>query len=160
MKKRLLTTIISGLVLASVIGAGHCLAREISPFSIQISEPRVAFHISGPPGVYASETAITISVLSGFAEWVLYCQATPLVETSGKGVIPPDRLYIAGGIEKMFEAEEDIMPLSEQPVIAMGSFTGPEPLVTHPLTFRIKTLWEDQPGTYIGSIVFTFLATP
>lgn len=160
MDSRPLITIAFVVLILSCFGASGCFASEIGPFSIEVSTPRIAFHISGPPGIYASETPITVSILSGFAEWTLYCQATPLVETNGKGFIPPERLYLAGGMEELSETEEGMIPLSEHPVIAMGSFTGPEPLVTYPLTFRVKTLWEDQPGTYVGSIVFTFLAMP
>ncbi len=160
MRSKQAFTIIIAIAFCGVLVSFAFSGYEPVPFAVEISTPRISFLIDGPPGVYPADIPVTVSVLSGFAQWTLYCQATPLVETAGKGMITPDRLYIAGGVETMFEIEEGMIPLSENPVIAMGTFTGPEPKVTHPLTFRIRTQWEDQPGTYVGNIIFTFLAMP
>ncbi|MGQ9603542.1 MAG: hypothetical protein ACUVUU_04965 [bacterium] len=156
----IVTITMMAAAMSLVIGSVNALASQAAPFSIEINPPRLAFHIGGPPGIYSSDTPVTVSVLSGFAEWTLYCEATPLVETRGRGIISPDRLLIGAQVAVMSEIEQGMIPLSEHPIIGMGSFTGPEPLVIYPLTFGIKTQWEDQPGTYVGSVVFTFLAMP
>ena len=129
------------------------------PFAVQIEPSQVSFYVDGPPGVYNADMPVNVSVRSGFAEWSLHCQASPLIEQDQGLAIPASRIYLASGLADAFAAET-VVSLEQPVIVGDGSFTGPEFVPAGVLQFCLQTEWADAPGTYLGQITLTFLATP
>jgi hypothetical protein len=134
--------------------------RYEGPFAVQVNPAAVAFHIDGPPGLYSANVPVNVEVTSGFADWSLYCQASYLTEVTSGTTLPADRICLAGGFEDTFTDQKSLVALDQQIVIGRGSFTGPTFVNSAVLSLKFRSQWEDEPGTYVGQITFTFLATP
>jgi hypothetical protein len=130
------------------------------PFAVEISPPEVAFHVDGPPDLNPASAAVTISVRSGFADWTLYLQASPMVEVTSGWVLPASRIVLEGAFEDVMAEDEGVVGLGQPILIAAGEFTGPEFQVEAVLNLRMESKWSDRPGTYEGQVILTFLATP
>ena len=148
--------------LASVVFAGSpaALGQYLGPFAVEIDPVEITFLVDGPPGLYEANLPVNVSVSSGYSEWTLHCQATPLVEAVGGMIIPPTRLYIGGGYGDVLGGDETLVSLEQPVVIGEGSFTGPDFELIGVLDFKIRSVWDDRPGTYAGQITFTYLAVP
>jgi hypothetical protein len=130
------------------------------PFAVEVSPADIGFHIDGPPGLYPSSQPVTISVRSGFADWTLFLQASPLVEVTRGWVVPASRILIEGGFQDVAADEAGFVGLGQPVLVASGEFTGPDFEVKAVLDLQMISQGTDRPGTYRGQIVLTFLATP
>jgi hypothetical protein len=130
------------------------------PFAVEVSPADVGFHVDGPPGLYPSSAPVTISVRSGFAEWTLYMQASPLVEVTRGWVVPASRIFVEGGFQDVMADEAGLVGLGQPIMVATGEFTGPVFEVKAVLDLQMMSQGTDRPGTYRGQIILTFLATP
>jgi len=134
--------------------------RYEGPFAVEVSPADVSFHIDGPPGFYSANVPVNVEVSSGFPDWSLYCQATYLTEVTSGTTLPADRICLAGSFEDTFADQKNLVALDQQIIIGRGSFTGPAFVNSGVLSLKFRSQWEDKPGTYVGQITFTFLATP
>ena len=103
---------------------------------------------------------MTVAVRSGFADWTLFLQASPLVEVTRGWVIPASRILVEGGFQDVMADEAGFVGLGQPIMIAAGEFTGPEFEVMAVLDLQMMSQGTDRPGTYRGQVVLTFLATP
>jgi hypothetical protein len=133
---------------------------QYEPFAVEIDPQDISFHIDGPPGIYDADLPVNVSVSSGFSEWTLHCQASTLAGLLKGGAIPPSRLYLEGVLDDLAVGDESLVSLDKPVLVAQGTFTGPEFVPVNVLRFRIRSEWEDKPGTYSGQITFTYLAVP
>jgi hypothetical protein len=134
--------------------------RYEGPFALEVTPADVSFHIDGPPGLYSANVPVKVAVTSGFADWSLYCQASYLTEVTSGTLLPPNRICLSGSFGDTFAGDKTIMALDQQVPIGQGTFTGPTFVSSSVLALKFQSHWEDQPGTYVGQITFTFLATP
>jgi hypothetical protein len=134
--------------------------RYEGPFAVEVNPPGVSFHIDGPPGLYSANVPVNVEVMSGFADWSLYCQASYLTEVTSGITLPASRICLAGSFEDTFADEKSLVALDQQIIIGRGSLTGPTFVNSGVLSLKFRSQWEDKPGTYVGQITFTFLATP
>ncbi len=156
-------TVVAGLTAVAGLGVvvyGVNPVFNDSPFAVIVEPEEITFHIDGPPGLYEAGSPVNVSVRSGFPDWSLHCQATPLTEISKGWVIPARRLFIIGAFQDAPLGSEGLLSLDQPILVGRGSFTGPEFTLTSVLQFRLRTDWTDHPGTYKGKVTFTFLATP
>ena len=130
------------------------------PFAVEVSPSDINFHVDGPPGLYPSSAPVTVSVRSGFADWTLFLQASPLIEVTRGWVIPASRILVEGGFQDVMADEAGFVGLGQPIMIAAGEFTGPEFEVMAVLDLQMISQGTDRPGTYRGQVVLTFLATP
>jgi hypothetical protein len=133
---------------------------QYEPFAVEVDPQEVSFVIDGPPGMYQAVLPLNVSVSSGFSEWSLHCQASPLVEVSHGWTIPPSRMFLEGGLQDVFGDEDGLLSLDQPVLVGQGTFTGPESVPIRVLSLRLKSEWEDKPGTYAGQLTFTYLAVP
>jgi hypothetical protein len=147
------------LVSAAGLGYGSAWA-QYEPFAVEVDPQEVSFVIDGPPGMYDAALPLNVSVSSGFSEWSLHCQASPLVEITNGWIIPPSRIFIAGGFEDVLGDEDGLLTLDQPVLVGQGSFTGPEFVLAGVLNLSIQSQWQDKPGTYAGQLTFTYLAVP
>ena len=132
-----------------------------APLTVALSEERIDFNISGLPGLYEADRPITISVDPPFGNWVVFCQGEPL--RGPRGLIPPDRIFVSqqrvnpdGTPEPGFE----FTSVEELRLVAEGMPSDQQLPGVSTLRFQLLTTWEDEPGTYIGAIKFTYLVRP
>jgi len=110
--------------------------------------------------MYDSALPLNVSVGSGFSEWSLHCQASPMVEVTNGWIIPSSRIFMEGGFEDVLGDTDGMLTLDQPVLISQGSFTGPEFVPVTVLSLRFKSEWMDKPGTYTGQLTFTYLAVP
>jgi hypothetical protein len=134
--------------------------RYEGPFAIQVNPADVSFLIDGPPGLYSANVPVNVEVTSGFADWSLYCQSSYLTEVTSGATLPANRICLAGSFEDTFADAKSLVALDQQIIIGRGTFTGPTFVNSGVLSLKFQSQWEDKPGTYVGRITFTFLATP
>ncbi|HVP57477.1 MAG TPA: hypothetical protein VMU02_05225 [bacterium] len=130
------------------------------PFAVQVNPPQVSFHVDGPPGVYEANVPVNVQVTSGFRDWSLFCEASYLTEVTSGVTLPADRICLAGSFQDTYTDQKSLVTLNQQVVIGRGTFTGPTFIDSAVLNLKFRSQWEDRPGTYVGQITFTFLATP
>lgn len=133
---------------------------QYEPFAVEVDPQEVSFIIDGPPGMYDASLPLNVSVSSGFSEWSLHCQASPLVEVTNGWMIPASRIFMDGGFEDVLGDGDGLLTLDQPILVGQGSFTGPEFTLVSVLNFRIQSEWEDRPGSYAGQLTFTYLAVP
>jgi hypothetical protein len=157
-----LARIVITLILVILVSAAMADDRRYwdGAFGVEVDPVEISFRVDGPPGIYDSEAPVNVSVMSGYADWTLYCQATPLVEITKGWVLPSDRLCLAGVFRDIYEPTQELVGLGEPLVIGTGSFTGPDQVLTSVLDVKLRCEWNDRPGIYQGQIIFTFLAMP
>lgn len=130
---------------------------------IFLNPTRVKFIIDGSPKRYMAEEVVKLAVKSGISSWILQCQATDLeLKGSKEDKIPPERLLVAvssPGQEKP-PLEEDFTSLDEVVVIARGGYTASSPQPVAQLWFALESRWEDKPGEYEGTVLFTYMVNP
>jgi hypothetical protein len=147
------------LVLAIVL-ACSCVQAQYEPFAVAVEPQEVSFVIDGPPDMYDAASPLNVSVSSGFSEWSLHCQASPLVEVDNGWVLPASRIFMEGGFEDYVGDGGGLLTLDQPILVGQGTFTGPEFVLVSVLSFRIQSDWQDRPGTYTGQLTFTYLAVP
>jgi len=131
--------------------------------SIFLNPTSIKFTIDGPPKKYLAKKVVSVAIISSFPYWILQCQATKLeLKGSKKGKIPPERLFIAitSPGQKKPPPEGDFESLDEVVVVARGGYTGPSPQPIADLYFALESCWEDKPGEYRGSVIFTYMVNP
>jgi hypothetical protein len=110
--------------------------------------------------MYDATLPLSVSVSSGFSEWSLHCQASALVEVSKGWTIPASRIFMEGGFGDVLAPEDGLLTLDQPVLVAQGTFTGPEFAPVSLLNLRLRSEWDDKPGTYAGQLTFTYLAVP
>ena len=146
--------------LSAILLVASGVRAQYEPFAVEVEPQEVSFTIDGPPGMYDADLPLSISVSSGFAQWSLHCQASALVEVSKGSMIPASRIFLEGGFEDVLGAGDGLLTLDQPVLVAQGTFTGPEPEPIGFLNLRIRSEWDDKPGTYAGQLTFTYLAVP
>jgi hypothetical protein len=147
------------LVSATVLLCPHARA-QYEPFAVEVDPQEVSFTIDGPPGMYRAALPLNVSVSSGFSEWSLHCQASPMVEVNNGWVIPASRIMMEGGYEDVLSDADGLLSIDQPVLIGQGTFTGPEFVPVAVLNFRVQSEWGDRPGTYAGQLTLTYLAVP
>lgn len=147
------------LVLAIGLSCSSVWA-QYEPFAVEVDPQDVSFIIDGPPGMYDAALPLNVSVSSGYSEWSLHCQASPMVEIAEGWIIPASRIYIEGGFQDALGEGDGLLPLDQPVLVGEGMFTGPEFVLVGALNLSIQSEWQDRPGTYTGQITFTYLAVP
>jgi len=142
-----------GLMCGSAVG-------QYEPFAVEVDPQEVSFTVDGPPGMYDAPVPLNVSVSSGYSEWSLHCQASPMVEVENGWIIPASRMYIDGGYQDVLEDGDGLLTLDQPVLVGQGTFTGPEFVLVSVLNLSLESEWEDRPGTYKGQITFTYLAVP
>ncbi len=149
-----------------VLGHGGRAARirdDIPPDVplVILSQEGIHFDVDGPPGAYDADASVHVSVRCNSGNWALLCCAGPLVSEGGS--IPPERILLdqvcVGQIADQ-SAGQEYQSMEQPRVVAQGGFTGPGPIEVAEVGFRLMTTWDDTPGTYAGSIIFTHLVNP
>lgn len=158
--KERVTLVFVAFALVAAAGWAYDGPGEDQPFAVEVSPPEIGFHVDGPPSLYPASAPVTISVRSGFADWTLYLQASPLVEVTKGWVVPASRVLIEGAFQDVLTADAGLVGLSQPIMVAAGEFTGPDFQLSAVLNLKLMSEWTDRPGTYRGQIILTFLATP
>ena len=154
-------TFLASIFLCFAIGLTFvCAWAQYEPFAVEVDPPGVSFTIDGPPGIYNAAMPLNVSVSSGYSEWSLHCQASPMVEVANGWIIPASRISMEGGFQDVLDDGEGALRLDQPVLVAQGTFTGPEFMLVSVLSLSIQSEWEDRPGTYTGQITFTYLAVP
>ena len=131
----------------------------IAPYTnSHLSTESISFRVTGVPRVYQADQSVVVTISSNYGGWELKCYATPLEGKMGK--IPPEQTFVKGPLTKSKGEGElaDFVNLSGEVVVDRGSQPPQGKKVT--LEFKLKTTLQDQPGTYIGKIHFTYLVIP
>lgn len=156
MRSCLVCTLLACTIL---LGCGHVWA-QYEPFAVEVDPQDVSFIIDGPPGMYEAAMPLNVSVSSGFSEWSLHCQASPMVEITNGWILPASRIFIDGGFQDVVDDGDGLLTLDQPILVGQGSFTGPEFVLVSVLSLSFQSEWQDKPGTYSGEITFTYLAVP
>jgi len=137
----------------------HVMANISPSMTIELSDDVINFSADRGPNIYDADRTIEVRVAANYGSWTLSCSASPLVSPAGQ--IPPDRIFVSDN-NTLSSPDEGAGPtyanMGVQRLVAEG---GPQPLgLVNTMRFRLKTEWTDRPGTYNGTISFTYLATP
>lgn len=155
------TTFLLGCLLVLLLAQiSHSSSGSLSIF---LDPTNIKFTIDGPPQRYLANKGVSVAVISSSAYWVLQCQGTDLErEGSEKDKIATERLLVAVASpgQKDSPPEEDFESLKEVVVIGQGGYLGPPPQFVVNLYFALESRWEDEPGEYQGSIIFTYMIKP
>jgi hypothetical protein len=148
------------LVCCAILLGFSLVWAQYEPFAVEVDPQDVSFVIDGPPGMYDAASPLNVSVSSGFSEWSLHCQASPMVEVTNGWIIPASRILMDGGFRDVFGDGDGLLMLDQPVLVGQGSFTGPEFVLVSVLSLSFRSEWQDRPGTYTGQITFTYLAVP
>jgi len=155
-----------GAVLAGMTAVPRAFAQGTpTEFVIQLSSNQATFvSPTGIPDVMEASAAIEIVAGGRDRQWLVQCQASPLVRLDpGGGAIPGARLFLAttrGQGAPDTGAGPGFVNLSEPRVVAARQSATDAAVQTDTLRLRLKTTWEDRPGQYRGEIRFVYLAVP
>ena len=148
------------LLVCAIALSFSCVWAQYEPFAVEVDPQEVSFIIDGPPGMYDAALPLNVSVSSGFSEWSLHCQASPMVEITNGWIIPSSRIFMDGGFQDILNDGDGLLALDQPVLVGQGTFTGPEFAPVSVLGLRIQSEWNDKPGTYTGQLTFTYLAVP
>jgi hypothetical protein len=153
-------------VVAGLTAAPSALA-QVAPteFVIQLSSNQATFGSpTGIPDVIEATPAIEIVAGGRDRQWLVQCQASPLLRLDpGGGATPGARLFLGttrGQSAPDTGAGPGLVDLSGPRVVAARQSATDAALQTDTLRLRLKTTWEDRPGQYRGEIRFVYLAVP
>ncbi|HUT73935.1 MAG TPA: hypothetical protein VM221_03755 [Armatimonadota bacterium] len=152
----------AGPVSAQTEVAGPSLAviAEVGSYmTVSLSTDALHFAVAGPPGVYGADVPVSVTVGCNAGTWSVSCAASAL--TSSNGSIGPERLFMGRQSAPDTPDQGGGLGFDTMDLKRMVTQGGPQaPQAVETLDFRILTKWEDRPGTYQGTITFTYLMTP
>ena len=121
---------------------------RIEPYiSISVTPQQLDLGAVPQPGLYDSPATLTLQVEANYPHGGVVLHATPLVCPKARPILP-DRIFVR--IPKTGEYVPMKGPVEITGPMSPGSF-GFE------LKFRVNTELQDRPGTYTGTLVFTFM---